>query len=63
MSGCYGDINTGCPKHGMEFLSVTFNDLTDKIVERCTVRNCNFEQAHFDRRKKSIKIDFDDRRK
>lgn len=56
-------MNTGCPVHGEKYLSVCFNDLTDKMVKRCTVPHCNFEKEWENRRRCNIPVDNDRRKK
>ena len=58
-----GLIDMGCPRHGEKYLSVYFDDLRDMLKEHCTVRGCNFEREHVERRKKNLPVDSDRRKK
>jgi hypothetical protein len=41
----------GCPNHGTTYLSIFFDDLHDKLYERCTKDGCEFQREHTERRK------------
>lgn len=54
--------NPGCPKHGKTYLSLFFNDLEDKLYERCTIQDCDFQKEHKNRRVNRMPVDKDRRK-
>lgn len=51
MSDCGNALDVGCPDHGTKYLSIFFDDLHDKLYERCTQNGCTFSRPHPERRK------------